>query len=737
MRGAGDIVHDAVSINDPEMTEEDRAAEQERLRQSNLNNLGESLAKSRSAAIAHRQKSGIEKEWVEDDEYYQGIDDANRRFNSTWTQKPVGQVSVSNENDATSSTIFPNITGPYVDMAAARVGDMLLPTSGDRGWEFGPTPIPDMVAASNGNIPMHVRRSIEAAGQGDQQAIAGAMQQVVDEAAAIIEEARVKAEKAQERIDDWHKETGYNAEMRQIIDDAAKLGTGVLKGPFQEDRKTIAYIGGQLQASIKQVPYSKRVTAWNCYPDPGCGENIQDGSYHWERGEITRKEVERLLEQTDLHYIPDQIREVLREGPTQAISIFDRSGDDIAGTAKREDGGLYEIWYYFGILRKEDLEAAGVTDITDDMVSRYAAVEIINNRVIKAVPMTDSNMEFPYDYMVWKKRDGIPWGKGMSRQMRPAQDIVKGAIRNMMDNAGIAAAPMWMYLSGVIEPLNGISEIKPRKGWRVRKDVDPALAERAFRFVEMPMHQVELERIVEMGLKLAEYITGFPMLLQGQMGGAPDTLGGMQLLNNNASTTLRRIARLWDDRITSPHIRRYYRYLLEFGDDSEKGDFSIDARGSSALVEKDIQQHAMMNLLSLGRDPVYGLDPKKLASEFLASWKFDPSKFEYDDEQWKKIVENLASAGQGEKVQIAQMNNDTKLKLANDERIFESAMKEIDVYLANMDRQSSETMNADKLRTNYTALLTKLRAQIATGIQGVTPPTEPAGRAPNGMAYQA
>ena len=40
--------------------------------------LATSIAKKRDDAVKHRQQSGIEDEWTEDEEAYQGIDDANR-----------------------------------------------------------------------------------------------------------------------------------------------------------------------------------------------------------------------------------------------------------------------------------------------------------------------------------------------------------------------------------------------------------------------------------------------------------------------------------------------------------------------------------------------------------------------------------------------------------------------------------------------------------------------------------
>ena len=97
--------------------------------------LGNSLKKKRAEAIAGRKNSGIEDEWRIAEDAYQGIDDANR--GSTAVGKPSspngGITSGQPVQVGTRSTIVLNITRPYVDAAAARVSDMLLPTD-DTPW---------------------------------------------------------------------------------------------------------------------------------------------------------------------------------------------------------------------------------------------------------------------------------------------------------------------------------------------------------------------------------------------------------------------------------------------------------------------------------------------------------------------------------------------------------------------------------------------------------------------------
>jgi hypothetical protein len=111
--------------------------------------------------------------------------------------------------------------------------------------------------------------------------------------------------------------------------------------------------------------------------------------------------------------------------------------------------------------------------------------------------------------------------------------------------------------------------------------------------------------------------------------------------------------------ITKPHIRRYYDYNMMYGEDEEvKGDFTIDARGSSALMIRDIQNQAFLNLLAAGANPVYGkyLDPKKLFEKALQAQHVDPAEVFKPEEEIEQILEmekQAASRGPGPDPRIA------------------------------------------------------------------------------------
>jgi hypothetical protein len=71
----------------------------------------------------------------------------------------------------------------------------------------------------------------------------------------------------------------------------------------------------------------------------------------------------------------------------------------------------------------------------------------------------------------------------------------------------------------------------------------------------------------------------------------------MVMLFNNATAVLRQRVKLYDDCVTRQHIARYYDWhMANNPDPAIKGDFEVDARGSTALIERDIQNQALLNL---------------------------------------------------------------------------------------------------------------------------------------------
>lgn len=738
------------------MEREREQAEQARL--DRLDDLARSLNAKRKSAIEARANSGIEQIWLEDEDAYDGIDDLNRwqegahgtRHRYTKSKSSSGTYSSTDNNlPANTCTLLPNITAPYVDAGAAAIADMLLPLD---EWPFAieTTPIPELSDIVEKLKSLEDERPVQVPG------LPGPMPagKLKENAEKEIDRAKNCAKKAETRIKDWLTECQWHGKSRRQIDDSARVGTGVSKGPIPMEKQQYKWteIDGinQLEVRKETKPVTETVDYWNLYPDyPACGENIHNGSHIFERGEITKKTLSDLRGQEG--YFDTQIELCLEEGPQKfEVDATDRKQPIISG-------GPYEIWWFHGSLDREDAEAAGCDCSGKDekYISIPAVITMVNGHVIRGALNHMDKGSFPYDILTWKRRPGMPWGHGIARQVRPAQQGITGCFRALMENAGLSAKPMLAVLRKYLEPTDGTWDLFGGKVFEVMPDADVREVKAAITTLTIDSRQSELLNIIQFNKQLAEDITGQPLLLQGQMGKAPDTVGGMTILNNNASVTKRRIARQFDDQVIEPSITRYYDYLMQYGEDEEeKGLYVIDARSSSVLVERDIQNKNMIQLLSASANPAYGADPRLAYAETCRAMKIDPKRLQYSDEKWEQIQKNAQQQPPDSRVaveqiraEVAQLRMQFEGQENEKDRRLKIAIETIDEQMQSAELTSLQRQVFDKLRVQLAGKAMEIEAQkqLTRDSQLLDlkkhndvirrPAVEPMGRAPKGQAF--
>lgn len=628
----------------------------EEQRQQMLATLTNALIQKRRKAVDYRQQSGIEAEWAELEEAYEGIDDANRateKIATTRLQKPRsdgGAIYPATKNTNSRSTVFLNITRHYVDAAAARIADILLP-SDDRNYSLRPTPIQQDIIESQVTPEMLQSFGVQS------------VQELMD---LKQEDAKQRVEKAQTRIDDWLVECQYHGEVRKVIEDASKLGTGILRGPTPARRKTQKVFATQdsitMASTVETVPESRRIDPWDFFPEDSCGESIHNGSHCWERARLSAKQLRDMIGAPGVD--KDAIIKCLEEGPGKLNLIQD-------GRDTKEDD-RFEAWYYYGQVTGKDLSVATKSDSEAELEFVDVVGVIINDRLVKMARSALDNGELPFDVFYWQRRVNLPWGIGVAKQINVPQRMLNAATRKLNDNSGLSNAPQIVIKKGVVAPADGNTDLYGGKVWLADSDTFSGDLLDAFRTFDIPTRQPELMNIINFALKMAEDVTGLPMLMQGQQGNAPDTVGGMTILNQNGNVILKRQARNFDDNITEPHMRRYYAWVMTYGDESEKGDFQVDARGSSALVDRAIQQQAIMQIGQLVANPVFGADPKRWMEEVLKANKINPKDIMLSDKE-----------------QVAQQQ--TQLQAQQQQIALAAQQKE-------MDRQHKEKMHLDTIQ---------------------------------------
>ena len=688
-----------------------------------LQSFGSSLGGQRDEWIRSRGSYGVDKRWIEDEDQYNGKDNIAKAASQMMTSVEQGYPVTTQMAKPHRSTVFIGMTRQKTNAAEARLADILLPTD-DRNWGIQPTPDPQLMGMSKDNKAAMDQQGQPVMGEDGQPA------RVRDVVKAVLEMATKKANAMQTEIDDQLVECNYNGELRKVIHDSAVLGTGVIKGPIVTNRTRKAWqpVTDSTGQTVHQVeivqeisPASFRVDPRNVWPDPGCGESVHNGKGLYEREQVTAKQIRDLAKQPG--FLKAQLRKVLEEGPKQSATLRELTDEDQRDMTRL----TYEMWTYWGEVDHDDLDSAGV-DVgeKDELRSVSACVVMINNTVVKAFLNPLEGGDIPYDFFVWEKVAGTVWGYGIPYLMRSQQKVLNAAWRQMMDNAGVSSGPQIVIKPGAIQPADKQWQLSARKIWYATDDIDDV--RKAFSTFEFNSHQVELAGIIKMATELADAETGVPTIMQGEKGAAPDTVGGMQMLMNSANVVLRRLVKQFDDMVTKPHIRRYYDYNMMYNEDEEiKGDFTIDARGSSALVVRDIQNQSFLNLLAAGANPIYGmyLDTQKLFEKALQAQHIDPAevfKPEEEIEQIKEAQKQAAAQGPAPDpaMAVAQVRAQAemqKVQLQNQGDLQELqvrqaiAAQEADLHI--MQLEMTREIEMLKLSNSQNISLEKIKAQLA------------------------
>ena len=687
---------DAVADEDIKAAEASRREAERAL----LDEVFVAMSGKRDEWVKHRAGSGIEARWRLAEALYDGSE-AGRE---TWLEETLrtgpGKRARHNDRQRRSSVVV-NIVAPKVETVTSRLCEILLPVD-DRNWGIKPTPDPKLAEALRETGVLVDPRTGQEFGQ------------LSEAARAAAQKAKKAAEHMQRVIDDDLTECGYNGELRKVIADMVKLGTGVIKGP-RPVRSRASRFDMSAGAGVKQIVDtvrrgSVRVSPWNIYPDPACGTDHQRGSGIWERGDITRRELRDLMGLPG--YLQEAIAEVLAEEP-KAVSCSDGK----VGRATKT--GSYEMWEYHGEIEAKDFQflrmKAGIEGAEQALADAEGVERVllvmVNDRVIGALPHW-CDEDLPYDVVQYTERDDGPWGDGLPHRLESQQRVVTSAWRQLMDNSGLASGAQLAMLRGVVEPADGDWQLSPMKIWLARDDFDDI--RKAISVFEISSHVEELLAIVDAAMRLADQESNVPLLMQGDQGAAPDNVGGTTMLFQAANSPLRHRVKRVDDKVTRPHIRRYYSAAMADPavPPEAKGDFEVDARGSSVLIERDAQQLAVMNMVNLSASPVYGPLIQMRAAQSLRSivkaqrlpvedWV--PEDDEIDGAQQQAAQDQQPQDPKIVAAQIAAQSKSEEIADRKEERAFRAQIE-----AQNSDeRRASLAYNAQREQSEYAIAMTQ------------------------------
>lgn len=456
--------------------------------------------------------------------------------------------------------------------------------------------------------------------------------QYAKECADIMQEARDKADAMAKEIDQQLSASKWNIKNRSAILDLCKLGSCCLKGPtsLAKSRGTWTKEDNtyRLNFVADPKPEFSLVDMWNWFPDMNA-RFPHEKEFDFERHLETKRSLRALAKRPGFNRAA--IRRILETDMPESPPTYLALLRDITGNTNISLDRRYVLWEYHGAIEAEELNAlakamlppdkaaaviaaakayAGADSDEDDPLREHQVVIWFgHNEIIKFGPAPLDSGESIYSSTSFLEDETSLFGFGVPYIMRNSQAVVNGSWRMMMDNGGISAGPQVVVNENVISPADGVMELTGFKLWTwLQGKTLPPSSVPPFQVFNISNNQAQLIELVKLALEFIDTEISLPLVAQGEQGAHPETSGGRSMLMNSANVVFRWVVKNWDDHITTPTITRAYDWNMQHSKvDYIKGDYLVDARGSSVLLVRDMQaQNLAAMLANYSNSPILG-----------------------------------------------------------------------------------------------------------------------------------
>jgi len=645
-----------------------------------------------------------------EDRWYDDI----RQFYGQYDPTTLAKLKAANKSKA-----YIKLTRSKTNTFRARLSDMLFPTD-DKNWGIRPTPVPELSSKAADKPDM--------SGFQDGEEIPADVAEPFNEAQKAYDEmseARKRSAAMQDEIEDQLRESKYNIQCRSSLKDACKLGTAVMKGPIAGGRSRRSwqtqYEAGEDEENnppthvLKDVesnrPEYTRVDPWCYFPDMS-SRTPEEAEFEFERHLPNKKQLRKMAQKPG--FSKTAIREILKEDPSEALPTYETTLRDITGSGQESLGKRYHVWEYHGPITKSEMrticECMDAKDLIEEQEEDEDPLEdadvvifFCQGKVLKVgIHHLDSGDSL-YSVFNLEKDDTSQFGYGIPFLMRDSNRALNAAWRMLLDNAGLSTGPQIVVDQGKIEPADGSWEITPKKVWI--KNKSEGSVRDAFAVYHIDSRQNELANIIEMAKRFADEETSLPMIAQGEQGShVTQTQGGMAMLMNAANVVFRDVVHNFDDDMTTPNICRIYDWNMQFSKKEHiKGDFDVDARGSSVLLVREVQaQNLMAMAMNFSAHPVLGPLTKiaPLYRKLVQAHMLSVDEIVYTDNEIKEMTAKQ-NDGKGQEPSLEQVKLEGQMELI---KLEHDQKKE----LASIERDTALIVLAQKQDMDIQTLREKL-----------------------------
>jgi hypothetical protein len=476
-----------------------------------------------------------------------------------------------------------------------------------------------------------------------------------------ISPAQKAARRMQKLIHDQIEESNGAAEIRSALLESALLGTGVIKGPFNFDKKLHKWNTENGKREYKpisvRVPRIEFVSCWDFFPDPSA-TNTEECEFIIHRHKMNRSQLKALRHLP--YFDEDAIRECLLMGANYEEKYYEAQLRDNTQSETAENTN-YEVLEYWGVMDAESARQAGI-ELPED-VDELDEIQInawtTGNKILRAVINPFTPYRIPYHSFPFERNPYNFFGVGVAENMDDSQQIMNGHARMAIDNLALSGSLVFDVDESAL--VGGQSmEIYPGKIFR-RQAGMPGQAIHGLKF---PSTANENMMMFDKFRQLSDEQTGIPSYSHGQTGvqSMTRTASGMSMLLGAASLNVKTVVKNLDDFLLKPLGEAYFQWNMQFfeGMLDVKGDLEVRATGTNSLMQKEVRSQRLTTFLQTVQNPAVAPFVKisKLISELAYSLDLDPDELLNNQEEAAMMAQIIGMQNaQQEPSAEAQANN--------------------------------------------------------------------------------
>ena len=467
-----------------------------------------------------------------------------------------------------------------------------------------------------------------------------------------ISPAQKAARRMEKLIHDQIDESKGSSEIRSALLESSLLGTGIVKGPFNFNKKLHKWDTGEdgersYNPLEVRVPRIEFVSCWDFYPDPSA-TSIEECEYVIHRHKLNKSQLRQLRNMP--YFKEDAIREAIQMGANYEEKSFEYHLKDDA-RADEDYQTNFEVLEYWGIMDAEYAREVGIelADDIDDLDEVQVNAWVCGNTLLRAVVNPFTPYRIPYHAFPYERNPYNFFGIGVAENMDDSQQIMNGHARMAVDNLAMAGSLVFDVDESAL--VGGQSmEIYPGKIFR-RQAGMPGQAIHGLKF---PNTAPENMMMFDKFRQLADEQTGIPSYSHGQTGvqSMTRTASGMSMLLGASSLNVKTVVKNLDDFLLRPLGEAFFQWNMQFfeGGLDVKGDLEVKATGTNSLMQKEVRSQRLTTFLQTAQNPAIAPFVKisKLVSELAYSLDLDPDEILNDPEEAAIMAQiiGMQNAGQ-------------------------------------------------------------------------------------------